>query len=215
MTATQNRPLRRTLTRPLFSVSVLAFLTLALGATWGSQDQGGPPPPQHVAGVLNDFTPSTVKGGPWAVHGNWTLDFHGDSADFTAAMTMETSDAGIPTVVDPMNTATRSAHTHHIVLAHASFSDDTSHCSSYSPATTGPVIVITGEAQIITGNGGPAPFQAMGPSTLWVCLAGGTQVPYSNLSLQFVGPATGHFGSQFFHGVVVPKHDSGEQGHDH
>jgi hypothetical protein len=185
----------------------LAFLPAAHGQF---QDDHGAPQfaAQHFAGILNDYTPSTVKGGPWEVRGKWTLNINNfaHTADFTAALTMETSDYGVTTgVVDPTNTATRAAHTHHIVLAHASLSTDTSHCSGYSPATTGPVIVVTGEAQIITGNGGPAPFQSMGDSTLWVCLAGGTQVPYSNLSLQFVGPATGHFGTQFFHGVVVPE----------
>jgi hypothetical protein len=201
-------PNRNLTTRILFSLGVLVVVTLALGAAHAQFFPRPPERPSHFVGILNDFSPSTVKGGPWEVRGKWTLDIHGEFADFTAALTMETSDAGIPNVVDPTNTATRSAHTHHIVLKHASLSTDTSHCSSYSPPTTGPVIVVTGPAQVITGNGGPAPFQAMGDSTLWICIAGGTQVPYSNLSLQFVGPATGHFGSQFFHGVVLkPKDD--------
>lgn len=200
---------RSFIARLFFGLGVLVVLALALGA---ARAQTAPRPPEHLAGIINDFTPSTVKGGPWVVGGDWTVNIHGDSADFTAALTMETSDAGIPNVVDPTNTATRSAHTHHIVVAHASFSSDTSHCSAYNPPTTTPTIVITGPAQIITGNGSPAPFQAMGNSTLWICLSGGSDVPYSNLSLQFVGPATGHFGSQFFHGVVIPN--PGTQAHE-
>jgi len=192
--------------RLLFSLGLLVVLALALGATRAQGNHA----PVHFTGILNDFTPSTVKGGPWVMGGKWTLDIHGNFADFNAALTMESSDAGIPNVVDPTNTATRSAHTHHIVVDHASLSNDTSHCSSYNPATTGPVIVVTGPAQIITGNGGPAPFQAMGDSTLWICIAGGTQVPYSNLSLQFVGPATGHFGTQYIHGVVLSQKGNNE-----
>ena len=202
---------KRLFTRLLYAASALAVVTLALGATPAQFLQPQfppPPPPQHFAGVLNDFTPSTVKGGPWEVRGKWTLDIDhaSQTANFTADLTMETSDYGVTAgVVDPTNTATRSAHTHNIVAWHASLSSDTSHCSTYSPPTTGPVIVVTGPAQILTGNGSPAPFQSMGNSTLWICLAGGTDVPYSNLSLQFVGPATGHFGTQYFHGVVVPQ----------
>ena len=149
-------PTRR-FTNLLFSLAILAILTLASRPTRAQFFPHPPDHPSHFVGILNDFSPSTVKGGPWEVRGKWTLDLHGDSADFTAAVTMETSDAGIPNVVDPTNTATRSAHTHHIVASHLSLSTDTTYCSSYSPPTTGPVIVVTGPAQIITGNGGPAP----------------------------------------------------------
>ena len=187
----------------------LPALNLALLPAARDQFPGFPLPVQHFAGILNDYTPSNIKGGPWEVRGKWSLEINNaaQKAEFTAVLTMETSDYGVTTgVVDPTNTTTRSAHTHNIVMTGASLSTDTSHCSSYSPATSGPVIVVTGQAQILTGNGSPAPFQSMGDSTLWICLAGGTQIPYSNLSLQFVGPATTHFGTQWFHGVVVPDH---------
>jgi hypothetical protein len=37
---------------------------------------------------------------------------------------------------------------------------------------------------------------------LQVCVNGGTDVPYSNVSLVFGAPASGHFGMSAIHGVV-------------
>lgn len=194
--------------RLLLSIGVLALLTLALGSPSNAQGPGSEHPGTHFHGLLNDYTPSNVTNGPYEMRGTWSLDIHGNSADFSASLNMETSDYGVTTgVVDPTMPPTRGAHTHLISLIQASLSTDTSHCPSYSPATTGPVIVVTGQPQIITGNGGPAPFQLKGPSTLWICLAGGTQIPYSNFAMTFSdGPATGHFGTYAIHGVVLPEH---------
>jgi hypothetical protein len=63
--------------------------------------------------------------------------------------------------------------------------------------------MVTGSAYI-TGNGGPAPFSKNDTvlSTLQVCVNGGTDVPYSNVSLVFGAPASGHFGMSAIHGVV-------------
>jgi hypothetical protein len=37
---------------------------------------------------------------------------------------------------------------------------------------------------------------------LQVCITGGSDVTYSNMTLVFTGPATTHFGSQAIHGAV-------------
>ena len=60
-----------------------------------------------LEGTINDFTADLDGGGPWIVHGPWTLEIQGESgkADFSAALSMVRSD----------NT-TRSAHTHHVGL---------------------------------------------------------------------------------------------------
>jgi len=158
----------------------------------------------HFKGVINDYSPSTVSGGPWEMRGAWSLDVQRTgTANFTADLAMETSDYGISnsTAVDPANPATRSPHTHHISMTNATVSYDTSGCPVYSPPTTGPGIVVTGTATT-TGNGGPATFESKGPSTLQVCITGGTQVDYSNMSMVYTGPATGHFGPQAIHGVI-------------
>ena len=63
--------------------------------------------------------------------------------------------------------------------------------------------MVTGSAYI-TGNGSPAPFSKNDTvlSMLQVCVNGGTDVPFSNVTLVFGTPASGHFGSQAIHGVV-------------
>lgn len=159
----------------------------------------------HFTGVVNDYSPSTVSGGPWEIRGTWSLDVgKTGTASFTADLTMETSDYGITdaALVDPTNPATRSPHTHHITMTNATVSYDTSVCPANSPATTGSGVVVTNTA-VTTGNGSPAPFESKGPSTLQVCIIGGSTVEFSNMSLVYTGPATGHFGPQPIHGVVT------------
>ncbi len=179
-----------------------AFLVLSLAA--------GLAPAQdlrtvHFKGAINDYSPSTVSGGPWEIRGTWSLDLQrSGTANFTADLTMETSDFGISdtTKVDPTNPATRSPHTHHISMTNATVSYDISVCPANSPATTGSGVVVTSTATT-TGNGSPAPFESKGASTLQVCITGGSTVEFSNMSLVYTGPATGHFGPQAIHGVVT------------
>lgn len=156
-------------------------------------------------GLINDYSPSTVAGGPYEIRGEWSVDVQrAGTGNFSADLNMETSDYGIssPTAVDPANPATRGAHTHHISMTNATLSYDSSVCPVFSPPATGPGVVLSGTVTT-AGNGGPAPFEAKGPSTLQVCITGGTEVSFSNVTLVYTGPATGHFGSQAIHGVVT------------
>ena len=85
---------------------VFAPLTLAVGLV-SAQDVRT----VHFKGVVNDYSPSTVSGGPWEIRGTWTLDVERTgTANFSADLTMETSDYGITgtTQVDPANPSTRS-----------------------------------------------------------------------------------------------------------
>ena len=62
--------------------------------------------PVHFSGVVNDYSPSTVSGGPYEIRGDWSLDLvRGGTANFSADLNMETSDYGIAgtTQVDPAN----------------------------------------------------------------------------------------------------------------
>ena len=159
----------------------------------------------NFKGVINDYSPSTVSGGPWEIRGTWSLDVQrSGTANFSADLTMETSDYGITgaTQVDPTNPATRSPHTHHISMTNATVSYDTTVCPANSPATTGSGVVVTSTATT-TGNGGPASFESKGPSSIQICITGGSQVEFSNMTLVYTGPATGHFGPQAIHGVVT------------
>ena len=97
----------------------------------------------HFEGLINDYTPSTVAGGPYEMRGTWSLDAQGGTARFTADLNMETSDYGIAgtTAVDPANPATRGQHTHHIAMTNATVSYDTSVCPVFSPPATGSGVV--------------------------------------------------------------------------
>lgn len=106
-----------------------------------------------------------------------------------------------PSFDDP---ETRTPHTHHITMKDAKVSYATGTCPPYAPpVTTNPGFMVTGPAYI-TGNGGPAPFSKNDTvlSMLQVCVNGGSDVPFSNVTLAFGSPASGHFGSQAIRGVV-------------
>jgi hypothetical protein len=185
---------------------ILAALVLAVGT--GAQAQA--PLPKHLGGIINDYTPATGVSGPWEMHGKWSMKINRESgkADFSAFMTMEHSDYWVlanpstppaPPVVD--NPPARSPHTHHITMTDVMVSYDTSVCPANNPPTTSAGFVVTGPVSI-TGNGNPAPFETKGPSMLQVCVTGGADVPFSNVSLVLTGPATGHFGTHAINGVV-------------
>ena len=91
----------------------------------------------HFSGVINDYSPSTVSGGPYEIRGEWSLDVQrAGTANFSADLTMETSDYGITgaTQVDPTNPATRSPHTHHISVTNATVSYDTQRLPRQQPS---------------------------------------------------------------------------------
>jgi hypothetical protein len=190
----------------LSAVRIIAALALAL--PFGALAQG--PTPEHLGGTINDYTAATGVSGPWEMRGTWSLKIEGKSgkADFSAVMTMEHPDSwialnpGVPTKPNIDNPAARSPHTHHITMTDAMISDDTSVCPADSPSTTVRLVVIG--QPTITGNGSAAPFEAKGPSTLQVCITGGTEVEFSNITMAFTNtsPAMVHFGTQAIHGVV-------------
>ena len=130
-----------------------------------------------LEGTINDFTADLGGGGPWIVHGPWTLEIQGESgkADFSAALSMVRSD----------NT-TRSAHTHHVGLTNG---DVTPIAGGYR---------ITGAATM-TSNGSQAGFSG---GQITVDVVGGTSVPFSNVRLTFSGAAAVHFGTEPLDGVV-------------
>jgi hypothetical protein len=202
-----------------FSWTLRIIAVLVLAVATGAQAQA--PSPRHFSGILNDYTAATGVGGPWEMHGSWSLKLKGDSgtADFSAVMTMEHPDYWVlANPSTPHATATvdnpgaRSPHTHHLTMTDALVSYDPTVCPVDSPATT-VRFVVTGQADI-TGNGTAAPFQTKGGvttlSTLQVCITGGSEVTYSNVTLTFAAktPATGHFGGLPIHGVVRLPHRS-------
>lgn len=192
--------MKKMLTFATRGLSLLLFISVGLSSAEERETV-------HFSGLLNDYSPAAVKGGPWEMHGQWALDLHRERrsesfvADFSAEMTM----AGYGTTAGaPDGTkGGQGAHTHHIKLTKVAVTENMDGCPTYSPATTkgfqlGDVV------SLITGNGGVAPFETNPPSsTLQVCVTGSDEVAFSNVSLVFGGPAVSHFGSQAIHGVVL------------
>jgi hypothetical protein len=184
----------------LNALSVL-MLVAAVGAT--AQRRGA----VLFSGLINDYSPSTVKGGPWEMHGVWSMDLRGEPgvADFSAAMTMSGYGKTSTGAVDPTQGGA-GAHTHQIKLTHAKVTWNMDGCPAFSPATL-QGFQINGTVSLITGNGTNATFETNPPTTtLQVCVSGGDDVqysvPFSNITMTFAGPATMHFGTQPIHGVV-------------
>lgn len=189
------------------------LLVFALGTSAVAQKRT----PRHFHGVINDVTAAhDAKGktsGPWELHGVWSLDlgWEGDTATFSAALSMEDSDYWLlintNPPADPDSPATRTPHTHHISMKADQVTWDPSviatSCptASYSPNTT-TGFMVTGSANV-TANGGYAPFAPQGQlSQLTICVTGGSQRGFSNVTLVFGSPANGHFGSQPINGAV-------------
>jgi hypothetical protein len=155
----------------------------------------------HLGGVINDFTPITAGTSPWELRGVWSLKLNGESqtAEFSAALTMELSDFG--QTVTSVNAVARSQHTHRITMTTDTVIYNPTDCPP-APLNTPPYtarIELTGTANI-EANGSPAPF---GSSPLQVCIAGGSNIEFSNITLVFTGAgAIGHFGPQAIHGLV-------------
>jgi hypothetical protein len=186
---------------------ILVALTVAVGTGVLAQA----PTPGHLSGIISDYTPlnaGATPTGPYEMRGHWSVnvDPATGKANFSAFMTMELSDYWVlHSNSDASNPAIRGAHTHHINLTGATIVYNPTGCPTDSPATTAR-FMISGTAKFITGNGNPGPFEKNGPTTVHVCVTGGSDVRYSNMTMTLVGPATGHFGTQPIHGVVRFPH---------
>ncbi len=199
------------------AISVLSLLLLTATVPVLAQEHK----PLHFSGLINDYSPlnATVKGSPWEMHGQWSMDVYPErgTADFSADMTMSGYGKTSTGAVDPAQPLVN-PHTHHIRLQNARISWDISGCPAYLPPATKIGFQLNDVVKLLTGNGSIAPFETDPPSSkLQVCVSGGDDVQYSlpisNITLVFGGPAATHFGSQAIHGVVRPFKE--EDGEDH
>ena len=179
---------------------------LALLPSKGANAQA--PVPVHFSGLINDYSPSTAKGGPWEIHGQWTMSVNewAGTADFSADLTMSGYGKTATGAPDPTQGGA-SPHTHHIKLTNVPITWNTTGCPAYSQPTFGG-FQLTNTVSLLTANGSNAKFETNPPSSvLQVCVSGGQgndSVPFSNITLTFQSgsPAITHFGSQPIHGVV-------------
>jgi hypothetical protein len=194
---------RRTLTS---EVRVFSVLLLVAGTCALAQDRRQ----VHFSGLINDYVPlsAAIKGSPWEIHGQWSMDLHPESgtADFAADMTMSGFGRTGTGEVDPTQPLVN-PHTHHIRLTNVRITWDMIGCPAYLAPLPTKGFQLNGTVSLMTGNGQIAPFETTPPSsTLQVCITGGEEIAYtqpnSNVTLMFGGPATTHFGTQAFHGVV-------------
>jgi hypothetical protein len=183
------------------SVLVLVSANLALG-----QEHK----PVHFSGLINDYSPlsANVKGSPWEMHGQWSMDLRPErrTADFSADMTMSGYGKTAAGAVDPTQPLVN-PHTHHIRMTNIKITWDMIGCPTYATPSPTSGFQINGTVSLLTGNGNNAPFETTPPSSvLQVCVTGVTDAPYSvpnaNMTMVFTGPATTHFGGQAIHGVV-------------
>ncbi len=213
---------------PISIATALATLGMGVGGLTLALAAGEPPLPAHFSGLFNDYTPTTVAGGPYEMHGKWSLNLDQErgSATFSAEMTMEMADfAASSSGYDP---TMLNAHTHHISVTDGVIHNDPSDpinwqstcipVPPFKPAVTGG-FVVTGTAYV-TGNGGNPPFG--NPSPVTICILGGMQNPsitnpqafvtFSNFTLTFGPNANSHFGTQPINGVVTKC--EGPQNHE-
>src|ERR1700743_3466131 len=139
----------------------------------------------HFSGLINDYSPlsGTVKGSPWEMHGQWSMDVHPQwgTADFAADMTM--SGFGRPpppaNAVDPTQPLVN-PHTHHIRLTNVRIKWNMKGCPTYLTPVPTMGFQFTDTVSLMTGNGLIAPFETKPPSsTLQVCVTGGDDVQYA------------------------------------
>lgn len=170
----------------------LVLVVFGIGAVAQNSSQ------MRFSGVINDFTPASLSG-PWEVRGEWSLQLNGNSgkAQFSAMLTMERSDEGVILngSGDFDSGAGRHAHVHHIVVQDG----------VVTPLTNG--FRIIGVASI-AANGGTPPFGLQSP--VQIDVTGSSVVQYSNMNLTFGAPASTHFGTLAFNGVVQNAKDDDE-----
>jgi len=192
------------------AVRTLALILLVSTTSTLAQERR----PVRLTGLINDYVPllATVKGSPYEMHGQWSMDVDPErgTADFSADMTMSSFGRTVDGAVDPTQPL-QGPHTHHIKLTHAKIIWDMTGCPAWAtPTKMG--FQITQTVSLLTGNGSNGAFETNPPSsTLQVCVSGGLDVPFSvtnsNVTLVFAGPATGHFGTRAIHGVVRAASD--------
>lgn len=172
-----------------FGQTVLTIAVLLLAASVGALAQNSAA--TTFNGELNAYSPQTTGSsgttGPYEIRGPWSLTVKGSTASFSTDLNMEESDGWcISQNGSNFDPAARGAHTHHISLVNA----------TVTQTTTG--FEVSGSATIMS-NGTVA---SISPSVLTIEVTGGTNRKFTNITLTFDAPASGHFGTEPLMGVI-------------
>jgi hypothetical protein len=186
-----------------WALSIAVCLALALATNIRAWDEDSAP--SNLKGVINDYTPIAGGTTAWEVRGPWQmkLDKEDNTAVFIASVTMELSPLGQTST--SVGTSALSQHTHDIKMKDAEIIFNPTDCPTNATGTPPytPRFEILGMATVSANGGGfPPPPATAAPSQLQVCVSGGPVTAYSNVTLVFDKPASGHFGGQAIHGVV-------------
>src|SRR5580704_8389652 len=185
-----------------WALSITVGLALALATNIRAWDEDSAP--SHLKGVIHDYTPIAGTTTVYEVRGPWQLSLDKDdgTASFIASVTMELSPIGQPST--NVSTVALSQHTHDIKMK-GMLTFNPTDCPTHATGTPAYTarFAIKGQATVSANGGGfPPPPASPETSELQVCIEGGTVTAYSNITLAFQAPASGHFGSQAIHGVV-------------
>jgi hypothetical protein len=172
------------------ALSGVALIVVAFVLTANAFDDS--PGPTKLEGIISDFSPqSTTPNGPYVVSGPWSLRFQPNGkGDFDASLTMVRSDLNIGAFGGPDSQAARNFHTHHVQITNGDVTVET--VNGVTKLTMTGTVFVTG-----SGN------QMFPGSTARVEITGGSVLTLSNVKLIFNAPASGHFTSEPYEGVVT------------
>jgi hypothetical protein len=171
--------------RMLWRVTTLVAVVVALSGQGLAHQEA----PKELRGMIHDYL--LTNGERWHVAGEWSLQLKGERsnrADFSAAF------IGVPRDNPPVF-PTSVAHTHHvsIVRGQVTVTEDVNGNS---------VLTIIGPGTF-AGNGNlQAAFTG---SQVEVTIKGGNAISYSNFEMVIGPPASSHYGTETFHGVVTQQ----------
>jgi hypothetical protein len=170
--------------RMLWRVSSLVAVVLALGG----QGLAHAAAPKGLRGIIHDYL--LTNGERWHVSGEWSLQLkgHRSKGDFAAAF------IGVPRDNPPLFPASV-AHTHHVSIVEGDV-DITEDANGNS------ILTISGPGTF-AGNG--TLQSAFSGSQVEVTIKGGNAISYSNFEMIIGPPATDHYGTETFHGLVTEQ----------
>jgi hypothetical protein len=172
--------------RMLWRLTALAAVVVALSG----QGLAQPAAPKALRGMIHDYL--LTNGERWHAAGEWSLRLTGDRSrgDFSAIF------IGVPRDNPPVF-PTSVAHTHSVSIIDGQV--------AVTPDANGNSVLTISGPGTFTGNGNlQAGFSG---SQVEVTIKGGNAISYSNFEMVIGSPATSHYGTETFHGVVTGQED--------